>query len=399
MMKLIRFLICGQFLMTSVIHAAWERHVIDDSSKGADGVRLADVNGDGWLDIATGWEQGGAVRVCLNPGPAKATEKWPAVLVGQAGDVEDATFVDLDGDGTLDVLSCSEGRTRKVSVHWGPTDRTRLLDSQAWQTQTLPASADKMMWMFALPVQLDKRHGPDVVAGGKGDGAAIGWWESPTEARKLADWRWHELRNVGWVMSLVSSDMDGDQDMDLVFSDRKGKRSGAYWLENPGAGAAQTQAWPEHMIGGAGVEAMFLHLVDLDGDGMEDVLLAVRPNQILWFRRTNRNGQSWQTNDIPLPNNAGTAKAVNAADLDRDGRLDLVFSCENSQSPRHGLMWLSSDGPPHAGAWTAHELSGVDGVKHDLIALVDLDGDSDLDAVTTEEVKKLGVIWYENPSR
>jgi hypothetical protein len=33
----------------------WKRHVIDDSSRGADGVRLADVNGDGWLDIAVGW--------------------------------------------------------------------------------------------------------------------------------------------------------------------------------------------------------------------------------------------------------------------------------------------------------------------------------------------------------
>jgi hypothetical protein len=31
-------------------------------------------------------------------------------------------------------------------------------------------------------------------------------------------------------------------------------------------------------------------------------------------------------------------------------------------------------------------------VKHDLIALVDLDG-------TTEETKNLGVIWYENPNQ
>ena len=36
----------------------WKRHVIDDSSRGADGTRLADINGDGLPDIATGWEQG-----------------------------------------------------------------------------------------------------------------------------------------------------------------------------------------------------------------------------------------------------------------------------------------------------------------------------------------------------
>lgn len=46
----------------------------------------------------------------------------------------------------------------------------------------------------------------------------------------------------------------------------------------------------------------------------------------------------------------------------------------------------------------AHELSGADGVKHDLIATVDVDSDGDLDAITTEEVNR-GVIWYENPSQ
>ena len=33
--------------------------MIDASSRGADGVRLADVNGDGLMDITTGWEEGG----------------------------------------------------------------------------------------------------------------------------------------------------------------------------------------------------------------------------------------------------------------------------------------------------------------------------------------------------
>lgn len=380
-------------------HAGWKRHVIDDSSRGADGVRLADVNGDGRLDIATGWEQGGAVRVCLNPGPERAKEKWPAVTVGRAADVEDAMFADLDGDGAPDVVSCSEGKTRQISIHWSPPNRARLLDADAWHTEALPASANKMMWMFALPLQLDGRHGVDLVAGGKGTGAAVGWFESPDRARQLADWKWHELRPVGWLMSLVASDMDGDGDVDVVFSDRKGKRCGAYWLENPGLGAAQTQSWREHAIGGVGTEAMFLQLADLDQDGLEDVLLAVKPQEVLWLRRDNPSGRSWQSHSIPLPDNIGTAKAVSIADLDGDGKQDLLFSCENARPPRHGLMWLSSDDGPQAGKWTPHELSGGDGVKHDLIAVVDLDGDGDLDAITTEEVNNLGVIWYENPSQ
>ena len=41
----------------------------------------------------------------------------------------------------------------------------------------------------------------------------------------------------------------------------------------------------------------------------------------------------------------------------------------------------------------------MDGVKHDLVPLIDLDGDGDLDVLTTEETKGLGVVWYENPTR
>jgi hypothetical protein len=36
-------------------------------------------------------------------------------------------------------------------------------------------------------------------------------------------------------------------------------------------------------------------------------------------------------------------------------------------------------------------------IKLDRIECIDLDGDSDLDVMTCEERKNLGVIWYQNP--
>ena len=156
--------------------APWKRHTIDASSRGADGVRLADVNGDGRLDITTGWEEGGRVRVYLNPGPARAKEPWPAVTAGEAGSVEDAVFVDLDSDGATDVVSCCEGDVRTMFVHWAPKDPTRYLDPAAWRTEAIPASRGAMQWMFSLPLQVDGRNGIDLFAGGKNEGARIGWW-------------------------------------------------------------------------------------------------------------------------------------------------------------------------------------------------------------------------------
>jgi hypothetical protein len=79
-----RYLPIVLVVVLSTAHAAdpWARHTVDSSSRGADGVRLADVNGDSLLDIATGWEEGGRIRVYLNPGPHKSKAPWPAVTVG-----------------------------------------------------------------------------------------------------------------------------------------------------------------------------------------------------------------------------------------------------------------------------------------------------------------------------
>ncbi len=375
----------------------WNRHIIDQASRGADGVRLADANGDGLPDVVTAWEQGGQVRLCLNPGPRDVQKTWPSVRVGAAGDGEDAVLVDLDSDGRLDVLSSSEGKTRSINIHWAPPP-DQLLNPDAWITADFPAARDRMMWMYTLPAQIDGRHGIDFFAGGKNQEAAIGWFEAPASARDLEGWKWRPLRQAGWLMSLVSSDMDGDGDQDLVFSDRKGARSGAAWLENPGPGRI-SETWKEHSIGGQGKQAMFLSLADVDADGLEDVLLAVQPREIHWFRRLNADGRSWEPHSIPLPELTGIAKAVSAGDIDLDGRIDLVFSCEQAKSPAEGLMWLSRNATGRPTDWKAHRLSGADGVKHDLVALLDLDGDGDLDALTTEEVTGLGVIWYENPTR
>ena len=397
------FSLAAAALLVSCVSASnaapWKRHIIDGSSKGADGTRLADVNGDGLLDIATGWEQGGITRVYLNPGPTKSKANWPAVTVGTTPNVEDAVFVDLDNDGAVDVVSSCEGKTRTMFVHWAPKDKANYLNPKAWKTEPLPASQGKMMWMFAMPMDIDGKNGVDLVGSAKGGGAEIGWFESPKNPRDLANWKWRPLRKSGWIMSLVKSDMDGDGDEDIIATDRKGANSEALWLENPGHGGKQTKRWPSHHIGGRGKEMMFLQIVDLDRDGKDDVISSIRKREIGFFRRLNTVGTKWESHYQATPETAGSSKCVSAGDINLDGQLDLVFSCEGATPPMSGVMWFEYAKSPTESKWKAHDISGSKGVKHDLIPLIDLDGDGDLDAITCEERTNLGVIWYENPTR
>lgn len=372
----------------------WKRYIIDDSSRGADGTRLADANGDGRPDIVTGWEQGGVTRVYLNPGPSGAKSKWPAVTVGAAQSVEDAIFIDVDGDGALDVVSSCEGKREAVLIHWAPRGKRDYLDPNKWRTEELPGAKDKFRWMFATPMDVNGDGQSDLLAGGKGAGSELGWWRIPKDnPRDLTAWKWTRLRVMGWLMSLEVADMNGDGRFDIVFTDRKGKVTGAFWLESLAGGK-----WREHLIGVKGREAMFMCRADLDGDGLEDVVVATRPREIVFCRRLNERGTKWKEFPVRLPSRAGDAKAPAVADFDQDGVKEILFTTERA-TEKEGVARLIPLAGATGGRWEMKPVSGVDGVKHDLVELLDLDGDGDLDVITCEEVKNLGVIWYENPRR
>lgn len=179
----------------------WPIHVIDNSSKGADGVRLADVNGDGRLDIATGWEEGGVTRVYLHPGPDKVKGNWPAVTVGRTPDVEDAVPGDLDGDRSSGVIACCEGADKSLSgVRW--TGR-------------------------------ESRRGVPVASGGPKGTAASGRGEGAASTER---WTSHEIAGPpGSKFDRIELlDMDGDGDLDVMTCEERegGRGLGVFWYEN-----------------------------------------------------------------------------------------------------------------------------------------------------------------------
>ncbi len=394
----------------------WAMHVIDDSATGADGVKLLDVNGDGRVDLAVPWETASQVRVYLHPGRHHVTQGWPQVTVGRVKGPEDALLADLDGDGAADVVSATEGSDvsggNGVYVHWAPTARSQYRDEAHWTTEKIPATADQN-WIQASVFQVDGRHGPDIVVGSLKGTAVVTLLTAAPDARDLVSWQAYEIHRGGdKVMSLSPHDFDGDGDRDLLLSAgvREDSDAGLGWLENPGPGPRQTQAWTLHEIGARGKGAAFADVGDLDGDGRDDV---VAPTQdgLRWFRALDAVGRAWEGHDIEIAANGGTGKAATIADVDGDGKNDIVLTRTWNRPAvwlawllgyeRWGVTWYDAGGTPTSPGWQIHNVSGPRGIKFDRIELHDLDGDGDLDAITTEEKvdheRGLGVIWYENP--
>ena len=365
------FLWAGIIFGSALAHAdqpPWNRHVIDGSLRGADGVRLADFNRDGLLDIVTGWEESGVVRLYLNPGAKKSKMAWPAVTVGESRSPEDAVAFDVDGDGTLEVISCHEGKSRRVMVHRS-SDQTQLLSKDRWESKTIKP-LDGQAWMFAEPIVINDK--PALTVGAKGSNGTIS-----LAIPNGNSWSTRKLRDAGWIMTLKTLDMDGDGDQDLVYSDRKGPNRGVGWLEQP---RNSEMSWRDHTIGGSDAEVMFMD------SRVDQMFVATRGANVLQFSKADT---GWKRSKIENPSGVRFGKAVR-----RFGKSGFVFTANTAADKQQDLpgIWLREDGN-----WQAIDLTT--NVKPDRIEVLDLDQDGDLDVLTCEERRNLGVIWYENPSK
>ncbi len=164
-------------------------------------------------------------------------------------------------------------------------------------------------------------------------------------------------------------DVDKDGDLDFI----SGRQFGdVFWFENRG-----TDGWTTHPLGDGAKTDVGGTAFDVDGDGWIDQVSGGT-----WFRNPGRDGlkEKWQRYEngaIPTHDNI-------AADIDGDGKLDLVSLVDNA-----GVFWyrISTDPTKH---WIEHKLIGATEPRcHGGLAVGDIDGDGDNDVSRLDR-------WLEN---
>ena len=194
-------------------------------------MHLADINGDGRLDATSAYEQSHKVSVSLHPGYAQADDgEWPSKVVLPAGTGrilggEDAIFADVDGDGRKDVIVGAESDNR-VTVMFAPA----ALINGAWARMDLLVGTKVMRVAFG---NVAGGGGPtaqaEIVVGGREvpNTAAIGYYEltTPASPRLASSWTYRFVKPVSWIMQLIVIDMEGDNDRDIVYTDREARPS------------------------------------------------------------------------------------------------------------------------------------------------------------------------------
>jgi hypothetical protein len=133
-----------------------------------------------------------------------------------------------------------------------------------------------------------------------------------------------------------------------------------------------------------------LAAADLDRDGDLDVVSASEPGGLVAWHQNPGDGSAWIQRSI-WPDGVGTI-AVVVGDLDGDGDLDVVAG--SNSSGLSALVWYENDGTPANGGWIPHGIPTTDvGVRSVAVADVDLDGD--LDVLSASETDNR-IDWFAN---
>jgi hypothetical protein len=263
------------------------------------------------------------------------------------GSRHDITLIaDINGNGRNDVII--GGKQGDVTLFW--------YENPSWARHDMASVPHLEAGGAMLDVNGNGRL--DVIAGLEWDGRELYWFENPPDPR--TPWTPHLVEDrFKKYHDQVVGDVDGDGRPEILISSQ---RAGVIAYYDVPADPT-VSPWPReccHVIADDMFEVEGLAIVDLDGDGHNEIIAG--PN-VFWPNDDPH--KPWRKETF-APDMVTTRVAV--ADLNGDGRLEVVL-CEGESHPGR-LVWCT---PPDGGRWELYVLRNDLFYPHSL-EVADFDG-------------------------
>lgn len=311
-------------------------------------VAIGDLNRDSWPDLVTANPDGNGIGVLLGQGAGtfRAAVDYPTEIFPTS-----VAIADFDGDSALDlVVGNNNGGADDVSVLLGRGDGTFA-----------PALEYPVRFMSStvLVGDFDGDHKLDVATV---NGLLLGNGDGTFQAR--------ESGYLGTSPSMAAGDFDGDGRLDLATG------AGSVLL---GVGRRTLRSGSVYGLGTGSQDFQSLVAADLDGDGHLDLACIGEDSTIIVLRGA---GDGSFGAALAHPS-GGPSMGLTSADFDGDGHLDLVTYQQPSDSTGPKVTMLSGIGGGGFRAPQSHSVSfgfmrGAPGAPFMVAADVDRDGRLDI---------------------
>jgi hypothetical protein len=252
-----------------------------------------------WTSLLVFYHGGGKGQIVwFSNGIAAGDGGWTRHEIGQ-GYAHDLLVGDVNGDGTLDVLTCDKTKM----VLWIPVTPDRFEQH---------VIIERLGEGIAL-ADIDGDRDLDLVFGGNS-------LENPGSKNVAGQWRLHAIAPKWHRDTRVAvADMNGDRRSDVVLSVSEGSGS-ISWFESPKD--LRSGGWIEHSIDNAVFEGVHsLQVADFNGDGNLDLVMAEmhtsKKRRVLVY--LNETGTF-----TPIVLSRSGSHNMRIADIDGDGDIDIV---------------------------------------------------------------------------
>ena len=291
-----------------------------------------DINGDGWDDVLRVSFPGDKVFWYENP---RGGDDWKEHVAVEKLENESPQFGDVNGDGQPDLAGSVAGQfvyftfnKAKASDKWTRHNISAPKSTGGRFTHGLGIGDVDGDGLIDL---LDKAH----------------WWRQPKSLDGDPLWKEFRFQFSGpGGADMFAYDFDGDGDND-IYTSAAAHGYGLRWFEQTQDSDGK-KGWKAHAITGAkaadspyGVvfsQAHSAQLVDIDGDGVKDLVTGKRwwahngndpggnEAAVLYWFKVVPGGKSGQAKFIPyqIDNDSGVGTQFLAADLNGDSRADIL---------------------------------------------------------------------------
>ncbi|MEM7205890.1 MAG: VCBS repeat-containing protein [Planctomycetota bacterium] len=321
------------------------------------GVAVGDLDGDGDPDLALVTPEV-PTQLYLNDGAGVFTDATTGRLPNEVTGAAEATSVDLDGDGDLDLLL---SRNLAQNGLFSNVGSGVFVDATP---QTSPPSLDRTEAVAVIDIDGD---GNDDLAFGNDNGQNRLWrhrgdgtFEDATAGLPTRSDR---------TLAVSAGDVDRDGDADLLFGNLDAPNQ--LYLND---GTGQFTIAPPSRFPDVLDSTYAIVLVDLDGDGDLDFAAAnadIGPEGQNRLLINDGTGVFSDATATRFPADADLSLALAAGDVDGDGDVDLIFG-------NNGVDRLYRNDGNGSFAVAAGALPPNPRITH-VLALTDIDGDGDLD--------------------